>query len=364
VLQFKKVQKKKVYSEWNTEIDAGTASLAHSPNAGGGGRKKKQKAQRYIAQAPERILDAPELLDDFYLNLLDWSEKNIVAIALGHTVSQREARITAMFTSVCVCSNGIAFGGWQVYLWNATTGGITQLMETEEEGNHITSVKWGGGGSYLAIGLNDSSVQLWDGEACQQVRTMYGHEGRVGALAWNGHLLSSGSRDTTVVNHDVRIATHNIATIRSHGQEVCGMQWNPTGTQLATGGNDNLLSIWDASTSSQRCALTAHTAAVKALAWCPFTPNLLASGGGTADRTIRFWNTVTGQTMHTVDTKSQVCSLLWSKKSKELLSSHGFSQNQLTLWKYPTMTKVIACRTLPAWSTSVSLSYTAAVGGG
>ena len=81
-------------------------------------------------------------------------------------------------------------------------------------------------------------------------------------------------------------------------------------------------------------------AAVKALAWCPFMPNLLASGGGTADRTIKFWNTQTGQMMHSVDTKSQVCSLLWSKKSKELLSSHGFSQNQLTLWKYPSMTKV------------------------
>ena len=119
-----------------------------------------------------------------------------------------------------------------------------------------------------------------------------------------------------------------------------GLQWNPSGTQLASGGNDNLLSIWDASASRQRHELTAHTAAVKALAWCPFTPNLLASGVGTADRTIRFWNTCTGQNMHTVDTKSQVCSLLWSKKSKELLSSHGFSQNQLTLWKYPTMTKV------------------------
>ena len=37
---------------------------------------------------------------------------------------------------------------------------------------------------------------------------------------------------------------------------------------------------------------------------------------------------------------SQVCSLLWSKNDRELLSSHGFSENQLCLWKYPTMTKI------------------------
>lgn len=37
---------------------------------------------------------------------------------------------------------------------------------------------------------------------------------------------------------------------------------------------------------------------------------------------------------------SQVCSLVWSKHEKEILSSHGFTQNQLTLWKYPSMVKV------------------------
>ncbi|XXG85775.1 hypothetical protein AAC387_Pa11g0801 [Persea americana] len=38
---------------------------------------------------------------------------------------------------------------------------------------------------------------------------------------------------------------------------------------------------------------------------------------------------------------SQVCSLLWSKREKELLSSHGPTQNQLTLWKYPSMVKIV-----------------------
>lgn len=36
----------------------------------------------------------------------------------------------------------------------------------------------------------------------------------------------------------------------------------------------------------------------------------------------------------------QVCALQWSKHEKEILSSHGFSQNQLCLWKYPSMVKM------------------------
>jgi cell division cycle protein 20 (cofactor of APC complex) len=68
--------------------------------------------------------------------------------------------------------------------------------------------------------------------------------------------------------------------------------------------------------------------------------NVLASGGGTADRTIRIWNTALGTNLKTVDTGSQVCSIQWNSHQRELVSSHGFSDNQLILWKYPTMTKV------------------------
>jgi cell division cycle protein 20 (cofactor of APC complex) len=132
----------------------------------------------------------------------------------------------------------------------------------------------------------------------------------------------------------------------AHEQEVCGLKWSPSGQQLASGGNDNILHIWDASTASSQGPsgylhrLDDHQAAVKALAWCPFQANLLASGGGTADRCIKFWNTHTGACVNSIDTQSQVCALQWSRHEKEILSSHGFSQNQLCLWKYPSMVKM------------------------
>ena len=45
---------------------------------------------------------------------------------------------------------------------------------------------------------------------------------------------------------------------------------------------------------------------LQALAWCPWRPSLLASGGGTADRHIRFWNVNTGTCENIIDAKSQV----------------------------------------------------------
>ncbi|GJW85720.1 cell division cycle 20.2, cofactor of APC complex-like protein [Tanacetum coccineum] len=60
-----------------------------------------------------------------------------------------------------------------------------------------------------------------------------------------------------------------------------------SGEQLASGGNDNLLHIWDRRRMASANApiqylhrMREHTAPVKALAWCPFQANLLASCGG------------------------------------------------------------------------------------
>jgi len=280
------------------------------------GKVVSRKQYRHIPQAPERILDAPDLLDDYYLNLLDWSSKNVVAIALGASL----------------------------YLWNASSGDVSELMSVNADADDaVTSVQWGADGKHIAIGTNNSEVQIWDCEASKQVRSLKGHAARVSAMSWNNHMLATAGRDTNILMHDVRIRDHMTARLEAHEQEVCGLKWSPNGQQLASGGNDNMLHIWDMNSiinGTYLHRLDQHQAAVKALAWCPWSGNLLASGGGTADRTIKFWNTHTGAMLNSIDTHSQVCALQWNRHEREILSSHGFSQNQLCVWKYPSMAKM------------------------
>lgn len=136
---------------------------------------------------------------------------------------------------------------------------------------------------------------------------------------------------------------------------MCGLRFSPDEQALASGGNDNRLCVWDiatvpptsAYTPAPRCVFTEHVAAVKAVAWSPHTHGLLASGGGTADRHIRFWNTRTAAgsasgsaSLHSVHTGSQVCSLMWSPAVNELISTHGYSLNQCFVWRYPSMQKL------------------------
>jgi cell division cycle protein 20 (cofactor of APC complex) len=156
---------------------------------------------RKIPSQPCRILDAPDLVDDYYLNLISWSADNILAVALAHCV----------------------------YLWNAGSGEIQHLTTIEGDDDYVTSVAWctiPGQSKYLGIGTNSHKVQLWDTQASRLVRTLRGHSGRVASMAWNQHWLSSGGRDSMIIQHDVRSANHVVARYKAHEQEVCGLKWN------------------------------------------------------------------------------------------------------------------------------------------
>ena len=109
---------------------------------------------------------------------------------------------------------------------------------------------------------------------------------------------------------------------------------------LASGGNDNKLFIWSSHSTTPICKFSHHTAAVKGTAWSPHNHGVLASGGGSADKTIKFWNTLDNTLLDSIDTGSQVCNLMFSKNTKEIISTHGYSNNEITVWKYPTLQKM------------------------
>ncbi|KAK4054678.1 substrate-specific activator of APC-dependent proteolysis [Microbotryomycetes sp. JL221] len=277
-----------------------------------------KRAMRKVSRVPFKVLDAPELADDFYLNLVDWSAHDELVVGLASAV----------------------------YTWSATTLAVKRLCDLSQQtvSDSVTSVAWVQRGSQIAVGTRNGSVQIWDANHERCIRRMSGHSARVGALAWNDAILTSGSHDRLIYHRDVRLPQHHIKRITSHKQEVCGLKWNDAGDQLASGGNDNKLFVFSGLNESPLHKFTEHTAAVKAIAWSPHQNGILASGGGTQDMKLRIWNTSTGQMLNEVDTGSQICNLLWSKTSNELVSTHGFStgpaQNQVILWKYPSLTQI------------------------
>ena len=71
-----------------------------------------RKQPRTVSKTPYKVLDAPELADDFYLNLVDWGSMNILGVGLGSSV----------------------------YMWDANTLKVIKLCDLVDD--TVTSVSW------------------------------------------------------------------------------------------------------------------------------------------------------------------------------------------------------------------------------
>ena len=346
---------------------------------------------RKIPQEPERILDAPNLTDNFCYNLLDWGSKNILSVCLGN----------------------------YSYLWNYNNFEANLLTKNINETEFCTS-SFMDNGICIALGLNNGDIELWDIEKKIKIRNLKGHEERVGTLTWNGYNLYSGSKDTSIISHDVRIKNNLVMKLSGgHSKEVCTIKWNSDFKYLASGGNDNLVCLWDirgkfnqnnnsfwdflssesddeeiennneqteivengnnnnnifnSSLSGNnnkynsflfnqkiKCnffknnnihknnnnilepltVINKHKGPVRALAWSPWQRSVLATGGGKKDNFIKFYNADTKSIIGEYNTGSQVYQILWNKYEKEIISSNGNNKNSIYVWSYPKMIKI------------------------
>lgn len=89
-----------------------------------------------------------------------------------------------------------------------------------------------------------------------------------------------------------------------------------------------------------------HSAAVKAIAFCPWQRGLLATGGGSNDRAIHFYHTFSGACLATIDVQAQVTSLIWSTSRREIAATFGYAQPEhpyrIAVFSWPECKQILA----------------------
>lgn len=277
---------------------------------------------------PEWVLEAPKICNDFYWNILSWSCEDVLAVALGT----------------------------DVHIWESKSDTTTRLRGRSNL--KVASVEFSQNGGVLGIGLQSGGVELWDIETQSLIRTLRnspsGPTYTTTSLSWNQHILSSGRHDGCLWHYDVRLARPKVMQSEGHQGSVCGLRWRGDGDMLASSCNGGSVSIWDlrvgdvrpGARGTARWKKEEHTAAVKALSWCPWDTPILATGGGREDGKIHFWNTNDGEKLHTLDLgdSSQVTSIQWSPHQREFMVTLGFVSGSMMAYRYPSMTKLVDIR--------------------
>lgn len=282
------------YKRLNTVTDVGTTVL-------------KTKAPRLL-----KALAAPQVLDDFYLNLMDLSSQNVCALALLNDVH---------------------------YLSSDRQSCLKRDADTDEI--YVSSVKWVNAGHHLAVGDKAGMLQIWDIERnfCQRTISSAGYRIGVSATSNDDSLvIFTGSRDGGIRKLDLRVKAAQISYWQAGIDDICGLSISPDEKYIASGSNDNSVRLYDVNAGSYTEPLSvikSHGAAVKGLAWHQ-NSHYLFTGGGGSDRSIKMWdmNHPEAPTLLCSEkTDNQITSLQWVKNRLFSTGGLGGSSNPLAVRK-------------------------------
>ncbi|RMZ01352.1 hypothetical protein D0862_06401 [Hortaea werneckii] len=336
--------------------------------------KAPPRKAKDVPLIPFRVLNAPALRDDYYCSLLAYSPTaSCLAVGLGpHVYLWSESKgtsrsnipdsLTAPYAShVTSISFSSVEGGSAILAIGRADGKITLWSPLDrdprfdsEQPSPISCV------CFRPNPVRRQSVR----EPCMTVATeellVGDEEGHVYlyAVEWP----TQDQRDLFNWHGSMTL----LARITCHSQQICGLAWSPDGEFFASGGNDNQLFLFEmkkvlksatrprgdsiatvnvhnGDAASGNAPVTGQgevlnivpgqerhvftlNAAVKAIAFAPWQPSLIAAGGGSNDRCIHFFHTLSGSALATIDCHAQVTSLIWSEKRREIVATFGFAQ--------------------------------------
>jgi hypothetical protein len=213
-----------------------------------------------------------------------------------------------------------------------------ELIVGDESGHvYFYSVEW--------PNETDSAVFGWHG-ALTLVARMEMHTQQICGLSWSadGEMFASGGNDNVCFLYETKKILHRRPHSPEHAPTPLDMRHGPNGERIwtVTPGSNNIPVI-EPGREKHRWELNA---AVKAIAFCPWQRGLLAIGGGSNDRCIHFYHTVSGACLATIDCAAQITSLIWSTTRKEIAATFGFAQPEhpfrVAVFAWPSCEQIVA----------------------
>ena len=283
---------------------------------------------------------------------------------------------------------GLGFGGahdtlvglgndGQVRWWDAATGTLLRTIPLAEHPKTVTCMAVSPDGRWIAVGesflkasLFTAKVELIDGQAGRDVRTLATHHWEVESLAFrrDGRWLVSSNWDRKVrvmelpggdvvrelespakphcaaISPDgTMIATCGddaaivlwdgksgkvLGRLTGHREAIYGASFSPDGKRLASAGLDGTARLWDVPAGKCIFTLSGHKGRVFAVAFSP-DGRLVATGG--ADRTVRLWDVSTGRSLEALGGLSSVWKVAFSTDGRYLAA--GYVDGTINVWK-------------------------------
>ena len=246
-----------------------------------------------------------------------------------------EAGVVYYYSVEWMSTLGIDIHGWR--------GAMNLMAKISVHEQQSCGLAWSREGDYFATGANDNMCCLFE------VKDIFAPLDR--ELSNTPCRISSLRK--TMTRHGLRDALPSsvAAAWESKGSTDPDLDYvqdpqGRTGTTSRPESCRKSISGYETVTKGQEKHKWIHSAAIKAIAFCPWQRGLLATGGGSNDRAIHFYHTFSGACLATIDVQAQVTSLIWSTSRREIAATFGYAQPEhpyrIAVFSWPECKQIVA----------------------
>ncbi|MBD2125718.1 serine/threonine protein kinase [Microcoleus sp. ZQ-A2] len=203
---------------------------------------------------------------------------------------------TSWINAIAISPTGktlVAASGDSIKLWNLRTGGQFPILRGHN--SWVRAVTFSPDGQTLASGSDDATIKLWNLKTGRELCTLRGHLGAIYSIAFSPiyepfpSRLASDNRSQSTVEGMTFSASGNQASTAPFTQAFSKAQELGVGQILASSSDDRTIKLWDTSTGQELCTLTGHTRWVHRVVFSPSGQTLFSGGG---DPMIYIWQCV------------------------------------------------------------------------
>ncbi len=259
----------------------------------------------------------------------------VVLAAAGHDVRLMALSQCGRYVAALETDGPIA-------LWDVDSGNLVARLELDEFRplfiNFLEQQS-----CLVALG-EGGTCRRWE-IAADEVRMLADLE----TSSWRSAIAGPDGQSVTLVGRSGNLEIWNLLTgdhrkvegislssVRSIGtrRDLSGtMKWDPSGKQLAAGGQWGTVDIWPLGESQPARSIGAHRGPVSAIAFSPTAPLLATSGY--RDATLRLWDAMTGDQIATLrEPLAGALSISFSPDGRYLAA--GGSDKTIWLWEVET----------------------------
>ena len=256
-------------------------------------------------------------------------------------------------------------------VWDVSHGQTVRLIQGYT--SVLYDLDWSPDGAQIITGGANAEVMLWEVDGKRPSKIWHDHKWVVYGVGWSpdGKLLASSGWDQVIQLRDLTSGTRdeiqepkgffyglawspdgerlaigtylcgilvyevNTMTRRWMGDDYptrfSRVAWNPERMQLAGGGDDGHIYLWDVAHGRLLQRLVGHLRGVKSVTWSPDGAQLASAGSGNEGGELSVWDTRRGERIWNLEGHAEIIHAVAWGISEEILVS-GSSKGRLCWW--------------------------------